>query len=123
MVNVLVQALLGLVPFFLLVSDRKDLFIDLLISESLTQGMNFFGDGLHYLNNAKSVARLASFFTTCEPHHLSLCGCFKPLDRWNTVTAIVLLNVLISLFSSAYSDVNAHIFLFNQSDHNMLSGC
>jgi len=32
-------------------------------------------------------------------------GVLSPLDRWNTVTAIVLLNVLISLFSSAYSDV------------------
>ena len=68
----------GVGSFFLLVSDWKDLFIDLLISESLTQGMYFFGDGLHYLNDAKSVARLASFFTTCEPHHLNLCWCFKP---------------------------------------------
>jgi len=37
-----------------------------------------FGDGLHYLNDAKSVAWLASFFTTCEPYYLSLCQCFKP---------------------------------------------
>jgi len=27
------------------------------------------------------------------------------LDSWNTVTAIILLNILISLFSSAYAEV------------------
>ena len=35
------------------------------------------------------------------------------MNRWNAVTAIILLNVLISLFSSAYSDVsNAFILKF-----------
>ena len=35
-----------------------------------------------------------------------------PLNRWNAVTAIILLNVLISLFSSAYSEVGFCIRLF-----------
>jgi len=33
------------------------------------------------------------------------------LNRWNAVTAIILLNVLISLFSSAYSEVGHCIWL------------
>ncbi|KAG8746431.1 hypothetical protein FRC10_005142 [Ceratobasidium sp. 414] len=72
-----------------------------------------FAQGMYALDAADGVtelivALLVLFFTTCEL--LDSCcaeesGFEMISPRWNVATTVILLNVLISLFSSAYEDI------------------
>ena len=53
---------------------------------------------------------------------LFACADGYSCDRWNVVTTVILLNVLISLFSSAYEDVGLHFIttIHTQDSHKFL---
>lgn len=57
-----------------------------------------------------SLVERAWLFSICKLQILELFACVDDYscDRWNVVTTVILLNVLISLFSSAYEDVGLH---------------
>jgi len=53
----------------------------------------------------RSPAGLTLFYLLVPIQWFICCVIHNPNFSWNITTAIILLNVLISLFSSAYSDV------------------
>jgi len=63
-----------------------------------------------YLISFGNAAQPVLFCTTCgslRDRWTGSCHRWHHCDSWNVVTAIILLNVLISLFSSAYSEVSS----------------
>ena len=81
--------------------------IDLQTMRCSNLGASIYRPYENFISTFRSTSVLQGFYSIiCECRNLStMSQTLEPGHSWNVTTVVVLLNVLISLFSSAYDDV------------------